>query len=531
MSSPDASLILVVDDNESGRYGKSRILRQAGFEVIEAATGSEALQMIAAHAPRLVVLDINLPDVDGWEVSRRLKAEPSTSSVIVLQVSATHIHEEDTVRSLEAGADASLTEPLEPTVLVATVRALLRARAAEDALREALVREQAAREAAEGANRAKDEFLAMLSHELRSPLGAIVTWVTLLRTGKVEESRRARALEAIERNTRLQAKLIEDLLDVSRIISGKLRLETGLVDLAAVVDAAVDSARPVAEAKDIELGATVDPMLGLVSGDATRLQQVVWNLLSNAVKFTPRNGRIHVHVESRNSRAHIRVTDTGRGIDPAFLPHIFERFRQADSSSTRSEGGLGLGLAIVRHVVALHGGTVEAESAGPGQGSTFVVQLPLPAIHGTIASAKPGSAGRERIPVLQQPSLTGLHILVLDDECDARDAVSAVLEGCGARVTPVGSVRDAIAALELKAPDLIVSDIAMPDEDGFRFIGEVRNLPTKGRVPALALTAYASAEERGRILAAGFDSYLAKPIEASELAATVARLARSPTSH
>jgi CheY-like chemotaxis protein len=269
-----------------------------------------------------------------------------------------------------------------------------------------------------------------------------------------------------------------------------------------------------------------------VSGDAGRLQQVVWNLLSNAVKFTPRNGRIQVQVEGRNSRAHIRITDTGRGIDPAFLPYIFERFRQADSSSTRSEGGLGLGLAIVRHVVALHGGTVEAESAGPGQGSTFIVQLPLPAVQGTIASAKPGSTVRERLPVLPLPTLTGLHILVLDDERDARDAVSAVLEGCGARVTPVGSVRDAIAALGLNAPDLIVSDIAMPDEDGLRFIGEVRNLPEMHRhVPALALTAYASAEERRRILAAGFDSYLAKPIEASELAATVARLARSPTSH
>ena len=522
---PDAGLVLVVDDNETARYGKSRILRAAGYEVIEAGTGRDALRLVAERAPRLVVLDVNLPDIDGLQVCRQIKSDPGTASVIVLQVSATHVREEDKVHSLEAGADASLTEPIEPTVMVATVRALLRARHAEDALREALAREQAARAAAESANRTKDEFLATLSHELRSPLGAILTWVTLLRSGRLDESRNARAFEAIERNTRLQVKLIEDLLDVSRIISGKMRLEIGFVDLGAVIEAALDSVRPAAAAKGIELLAFTDAALGPVSGDAGRLQQVVWNLLSNAVKFTPKNGRVEMRVEAAESQAQIRVRDTGRGIDSAFLPHIFERFRQADSSSTRSEGGLGLGLAIVRHLVELHGGTVEADSRGLGHGATFTVRLPFPAVRGAIAV---GDRGTQRDRAAGEPlaRLDGVSVLVLDDERDAREAITAVLEGCGARVRSAGTVREAIAEVERGGMDVVVSDIAMPGEDGYRFIGELQKLPTTGtrKVPALALTAYAGAEEQGRILAAGFAGYLAKPIEATALAAAVHRL-------
>src|SRR5262245_52397633 len=263
----DGGLILVVDDNDVGRYTKMRVLRDAGYEVIEAATGDDALRLIAQCNPRLVILDVNLPDIDGLEVCRRLKADPATASVVVLQVSATHVREEDTVRALEGGADASLTEPLEPSVLVATVRALLRARLAEDAMREALAREQAARAAAEAANRTKDEFLATLSHELRSPLSVILTWVALLRSGRVDEAGRSRALEAIERNTRLQAKLIEDLLDVSRIISGKLHLEIGITDLTGVVDAAVEGVRHAADAKGIRLEVSRHAAVWAVPGD------------------------------------------------------------------------------------------------------------------------------------------------------------------------------------------------------------------------------------------------------------------------
>src|SRR5262245_51746094 len=265
MSPAETDLILIVDDNESARYTKSRVLRDTGYEVIEAASGDEGLRLIGERRPRLVILDVNLPGLDGWEVCRRLKVDPATASVVVLQVSATHVREEDTVRALEGGADASLTEPLEPTVLVATVRALLRARLAEDAMRDALAREQTSRLAAEAANRTKDEFLATLSHELRSPLSVILTWVALLRTGRLDDAGRTRALGAIERNTRLQAKLIEDLLDVSRIISGKMRLEVAVVDLDDVVEAALEAVRHAADAKDIQLEVMRDTTLGPVS--------------------------------------------------------------------------------------------------------------------------------------------------------------------------------------------------------------------------------------------------------------------------
>src|SRR5215470_3750282 len=258
MSPPTTALILVVDDNEVGRYTKARILRDAGYEIIEGGTGEDAFRLVTERSPRLILLDVNLPDLDGWEVCRRLKANPDTASVAILQVSATHVREEDTVRALEGGADASLTEPIEPAVLVATVRALLRARIAEDALRDALGREQVIRAAAEAANRTKDEFLATLSHELRSPLGVILTWVALLRSGRIDDSVKARAFEAIERNTRHQVRLIEDLLDVSRIISGKMRLEISLVDLGTVVEAALDSIRPAAAAKGVVLEAFRD---------------------------------------------------------------------------------------------------------------------------------------------------------------------------------------------------------------------------------------------------------------------------------
>jgi CheY-like chemotaxis protein len=408
-------------------------------------------------------------------------------------------------------------------VLVATVRSLLRARAAEDAVREALAREQAARAAAEEANRTKDDFLATLSHELRSPLGSILMWVELLRSGRLEASQTTHALRAIERSARLQVRLIDDLLDVSRIIAGKMVLDTGPVDLPAVAEAALDSVRTAAEAKSIDLRVSVEPFVGPLTGDAARLQQVLWNLLSNAVKFTPRGGRVDLRVERRPSHAEITVADTGQGIAPDVLPHVFERFRQADASSTRTHGGLGLGLAIVRHLVELHGGTVEAHSAGPSTGTTFVVRLPLPERTGADA---PRTTGGAHLTVVPMPTLSGLRVLVVDDERDARDAVATVLALCGATVTAVTSVADAVESLQAARPDAVVSDIAMPAEDGFTLIRRLRELPGAAGIRAVALTAYASREDRRRILDAGYDAYMTKPIDATELVATVARLAR-----
>ena len=490
------TLVLIVDDNDTGLYVKTRILRSAGFEVVQARTGHDALRLVEELKPRLTVLDVQLPDVDGWEICRRIKADPRTASVLVLQLSATFVAGEDTVKALEGGADGCLTEPVEATVLVATVRALLRARAAEDMLRETLEREKSAREAADSANRAKDEFLATLSHELRSPLGTILTWATLLKNSDLPAPKRKRALEAIERNARIQLKLIEDLLDVSRIVSGKMRLDLAMIDPASVVDAALDSVRPAASAKQIALERSIEPQVGPVMADATRFQQVLWNLISNAVKFTPRGGKVTISMSRDGGFVEIDVTDTGRGIAPEFLPHIFERFRQVDASTTRSAGGLGLGLAIVRHLVELHGGTVVAESKGIDQGATFRVRLPMPAVLPQ-SLPTPVPPGQNLAAATPWANLDGLKVLLVDDENDSREAISMVVKQCGAEVSTAASVAEAMEALEHQIPDVVVSDIAMPLEDGYGFIRRVRSRPADqgGSLPAIAVTAYGSPQD------------------------------------
>ncbi|HEV7731981.1 MAG TPA: response regulator [Candidatus Binatia bacterium] len=517
------SRILVVDDTDALRYRKVRILRQEGFDVSEAATGTEALQMVTERQPHLVLLDIKLPDVSGWEVCRRLKADAATSSVMVLQLSATYTDATATARALDGGADAYLTEPAEPPVLLATVRALLRLRHAEDELRVALHREQAARQEAEAANRSKDEFLATLSHELRSPLSAILTWITLLRHDD-SPARVKHAIEVVERNARSQARLIEDLLDISRIIAGKMRLDVRPLNLRGVVETALETIRASANQRGVELRLVAGAEFPSSRGDAPRLQQVVLNLLSNAVKFTPSGGVVTVSLERRDDQASITVRDTGSGIAADFIPHIFERFRQADGSSTRSQGGLGIGLAIVRHLVELHGGTVRAESAGIDAGTTFTVTLPLsdPSDEGI----SPPSAGLLPGAPNELTPLDGIRILVVEDHDDARDAIVAVLRQCGAEVTAARSVADARTVLAQVTPDIVISDIAMPSEDGYALIEHVRSNPATETVPAIALTAYAGGIEQARALAAGFEAHIAKPVEAAALARVVHSLAR-----
>jgi PAS domain S-box-containing protein len=402
---------------------------------------------------------------------------------------------------------------------------------AEAGREELLGRERAARAEAEQANRLKDEFLATVSHELRTPLTAILGWAHMLRGGGLDGDAAARALETIERNARSQNQLIEDLLDVSRIVTGKLRLDVMPVDPHSFIDAAVEAVRPAAEAKGVRLQKVIDTGLETVMGDPSRLQQVVWNLLTNAVKFTPRGGRVQVRLERVNSHVEIAISDTGAGIDPDFLPHVFERFRQADQRTTRQHGGLGLGLAIVRHLVELHGGAVRAESGGEGAGSTFTVALPVAPIHRREARAegRVHPASRDTLPAHECPErLDGLKVLVVDDERDARELLAAGLGQCGAEVVTASSAREALEALEGAKFDALVSDIGMPGEDGYDLIRRLRSLrPDQGgRTPAVALTAYARAEDRLRAMRAGFEMHVSKPVELTELIVVIANLAR-----
>lgn len=398
--------------------------------------------------------------------------------------------------------------------------------------REALLAsERAARTEAERVSRTKDEFLATLSHELRTPLNAIVGWSQLLGSGPPGPEDLAEGLNVIERNARVQAQLIEDLLDMSRIISGKVRLNVQPVDLSEVIDAAVASVAPAADAKGIRIQKVVEPLAGLVMGDPSRLQQIVWNLLSNAIKFTPKEGRVQIVLKLVNSHLEIVVSDTGAGIKAEFLPHVFERFRQADATTTRRYGGLGLGLAIVKHLSEMHGGDVRVASPGENQGATFSVHLPLAIAHQHEAesteSREHPRAPRRR-PTECPPALDGAHILVVDDERDSRALVKRILEECEAIVTVAASAEEGLVALRRQKTDVIISDIGMPGTDGYQFIRAVRKLGETegGRSPAIALTAFARSEDRQRAMLAGFDMHVAKPVEPAELIAVVARLAR-----
>lgn len=641
MSREPRHRVLNVDDYDAGRYARTQMLRQAGFEVSEAATGADALRMTAGEQPDVVLLDVNLADVDGLEVCRRLKSDPATAQIPVLHISATFVGAGYRALALEGGADAYLTEPVEPPVLVATVNALLRMRRAEAALRAAarqwqgtfdaiadgvallnvtgtilrvnaafprllgapledvvghriadvwsvsparsvapfirmletlhrettevplgerwlrmtadpiieagaivgavyivsditerkrieeelaglLAREQAARREAEAANRAKDEFLAIVSHELRAPLNVMLGWSRMLRGGLLDETARRHALDTIERNIKVQVQLIDDLLDVSRIVTGNLRLDVRPTDLAAVIEAAAESARPAANAKSIALRRSLEPLAPILA-DPGRLQQVVWNLITNAVKFTPPGGSVAVRLERLDAEVRIVVTDTGQGIDEALLPYVFDRFWQAEGGSTRRHGGLGLGLAIVRHLVEAHGGSVAAASAGPGRGATFTVTLPI-----WMSGPALGLPAERSMAGGVLPRLDGVQVLVVDDEMDVRKLIGAVLEQCGASVCAVGSTAEALArGFAPRPPDVIVSDIAMPDADGFDLIRLVRGRSPEqgGQIPAIALTAYTRGQDVERVLAAGYQLHIGKPVEPEALARAVARLA------
>lgn len=662
-------IVLVVDDDDANRYVVSRHLRQAGFAVKEATTGTDALKL-TAEKPDLVILDIKLPDISGYEVCQQLKANPMTASIPILHLSALKTTIQDKVQGLDSGADGYLTHPVEPLELIATIRALLRIRQAEEALGrqekkyrhifeaagvsiweedfsavkaaidrlqiqeiedlrhyfdehpefvqqamemvkiidvnqtslqmfeaqdksellisldrifveetlevfveqllaiaqqksflevETVVKtlqgkrlnaiftvtfpslntnfdsvltivtditerkraeekiQQQAEELAK-TNRLKDEFLATLSHELRSPLNAILGWSQLLRSNHYDTTIVERALETIERNAKLQTQLVEDLLDVSRIIRGKIVLNSCPINLGLPVQAAIATMQLAAQAKSIQIRTTIDTNLNLVSGDPDRLQQVVWNLLSNAIKFTPTGGEITIRLDTEGAYNRLQVSDTGKGISAEFLPHIFEYFRQEDSTITRTQGGLGLGLAIVRHLVELHGGTVDAQNLGESQGATFTILLPSLETNSQLSTT---SELLESIP-----DLKSVKLLLVDDEPDGRQFLTLILEQYGALVTAVGSAKEAIESLERANFDVFISDIGMPDKDGYTLLKEIRTRSPErgGCIPAIALTAYAREEDRQQALSVGFQKHLSKPIEPSKLITAIASI-------
>jgi PAS domain S-box-containing protein len=636
--------VLNVDDNSANRYVKSRVLRTAGFEVIEAATGESALSAAAERHPDLVLLDIRLPDISGIEVCRRLRGNPGTQRIPIVHISATHVSPKDEATSLDAGADIYLAEPIAPQELSSAVRTLLRLRRTEQGLaateqrlrlategagiftweidcatrsalwsrqfgdllgsdilptfdswvarvhpqdraalekafsaaaegqgdfasehrlllasgeerciaafgrrhagdggeqprligvatditarkraeaeREVLLaRAQEAQRLAEQAVRMKDEFLAMLSHELRTPMSAMLGWLHLLKIGKLSADQQMQALDTIERNARIQTQLVNDLLDVSRIVTGKMELETEVMPLDRALESALDSARLEGQAREIALEAEIARGQWLVRGNPQRLQQVFSNLLSNALKFSPKGSRILVRLERTASHAQVSVIDQGEGIPPDVLPHIFERFRQADSSTRRRHGGLGLGLAIVRSLVELHGGRVTAESAGPGLGATFRVGLPLAGPAAAPPAPDPAFAG--------EADLTGVRALIVDDDQSNLQMIAQLLRLHGASVMIASDAPTALAIAPRWDPDALILDIGMPEKDGYQLLPELRAALGKDArtMPAIAVTGFASTEDMKRALQAGFQAHIAKPFDMSGLCHLVAQLA------
>jgi signal transduction histidine kinase/ActR/RegA family two-component response regulator len=393
--------------------------------------------------------------------------------------------------------------------------------------------ERVGRAEAERQGRIKDEFLANLSHEIRTPLNAILGWAQLLEPGKTSQAELIEGLEVITRNARVQARLIDDLLDMSRIISGKMRLDVQRVDLPAVIDAAIESVKPALQAKRMTLQKVIDPIASAVTGDPNRLQQVVWNLLINAIKFTPKGGKVQIVLERVDSHIELSVSDTGKGISAEFLPHVFERFAQAENSARKGHTGLGLGLAIVSSLAELHGGSVRVKSGGEDKGTTFIVSLPVSVVHTLDTSDNLRHMklqGHEAL--LHSPDLKGIKVMVVDDEADAIGLVRRIMEDCGAQVKACTSGAECLDCVPQFKPDVIIMDIGMPEMDGYALIGKLRALSPEqgGRTPAVALTAFARSEDRRQAMLAGFDVHVAKPAEPGELVAVVSRLARTKNS-
>ncbi|HEY4425472.1 MAG TPA: ATP-binding protein [Pyrinomonadaceae bacterium] len=520
--------ILLADDNTDMREYLRRLLATK-YDVEAVAEGESAVAAALSRKFDLVLSDVMMPKLDGFGLLKALRADEKTRTTPVILLSA-RAGEESRVEGMGAGADDYLIKPFSARELMARVEAHLNLqrvrRESEEAVLQLMAREQKARASAEIANRVKDDFLAMLSHELRTPLNAIFGWTHLLKRGKLSDADRARGIDIIQRNAEAQRAIIDELLDISRIVTGKLQLEPKPIELVSVIQAAIDAVRPTAEAKNIQIVTVLDASAGLVMGEAVRLQQVVWNLLSNAVKFTRKDGQVEVELRAVGSRVEIVVRDTGEGIESEFLPYIFERFRQADTSAKRSHGGLGLGLSIVSSLVAMHSGDVRAESDGRGKGATFTVTLPL--IPELLRPTEPIAAGySQSIAELNLDVLSGLKVLTVDDQQDTREMITLALGRYGAEVRASDSASTALKIIEDWKPDVVVSDIGLPEMDGYDFMRRLREIEGDGeRIPAIAVTGYAGALDESKALNAGYALHLSKPIELNELAKAIARVSR-----
>jgi signal transduction histidine kinase len=530
---PQAASILLVDDHPANLIALEAVLEPLGHKLLSVRSGEEALRRADTEEFAVILLDVQMPGIDGFETATRLRQVQRARHTPLIFLTAIHKEPASAHRAYSLGAFDYIIKPYDADLVRARVSALaalylgnrrMEAQSAELRLTElAAERERVAREAAEAANRTKDEFLAMVSHELRTPLNAILGWAELLQNEALDRDRFLHGLQTIARNARSQAKLIDDLLDVSRIIAGKLSVRREELDVAQAVRRAAETVAPTASQRRVQIEVAIEPGPHLVLGDGERLQQVFWNLLANAVKFSPEGARVDVELIRDGDQAAVRVVDHGAGIEPGFLPHVFERFRQGGGGFTRARGGLGLGLAIVRHIVELHGGTIRAESAGAGMGATFTVRLP--SVDALPRTAEATSAITSDADALRRDDrstpLRGVRVLYADDDDDARELAAAILSVEGAVVTPARDVPEATTLAAKQPFDVVVSDIAMPGEDGYSLIGRLRQ---QSRVPAIALSAFTTMQDRERALEAGFDAHVSKPVEPATLTALIRRL-------
>jgi signal transduction histidine kinase len=515
-------VIVVAPTTRDGEV-TSQLLAEAGLNTVVCHNLASACDELRIGSDALLLTADALLSGDIDTLLSFLNDQPSWSDlpIVLLLQEGQSSHIAELLPSL--GNVTLLERPAPSRSVVSAVQTAVRGRERQYQIRQLLESERQGRAEAERVSQMKDEFLATLSHELRTPLNAIFGWAQILKMDPENPEAVNEGIEVIDRNVRLQTQLIEDLLDMSRIISGKIRLDVQRVDLPKLIDNAIESVRPAAEARAIRIERIVDPLAGPISGDPGRLQQVLWNLLTNAIKFTPKGGKVQVVLERVNSHVELSVADTGEGIDPKFLPHLFERFSQADASTTRNHGGLGIGLSIVKTIVELHGGLVRAKSAGVGQGSTFVITLPI-RVTNAADGEMPQPRASKSVPVFDcRDKLSGLNVLIVDDEPDARALVKRLLVECGATAALAASAQEAHTLLSGFEADVIVSDIGMPEEDGYKFIRTRRSQGDK--TPAVALTAFARAEDRIRSIQAGFQAHLPKPVEPAELIAVVASLA------